>query len=330
MALFRCNKCSHIREVTNDYIGKSVKCPRCKEVTPIHDTLAFIENLMKNYQNQNKELKHQHKMNTDTDLQVADQQAVEEIDIYNTTALTKHDQYKPIVQWFQKQQIQVHVDHEANDTTGFFDEIALSLGNNYDILKEVSNQIKYVQQKGYTNVKLQISNKSQKKIDLIKKFCEELYEYSFLAKYFYKKKEQTIHLTLHTTPKITNFFNGIWMEWFVLMKLLEFFREKQITPSLLRSIKVTFPNEDSNELDIFFLTENQEPVCIECKSGEYRPYIDKYLKLQKRLKIDKAHFILCVIGLSLKQTQGLTSTYGLTFVNEKNFLKHIEQILIPN
>jgi len=29
MALFRCNKCGHIREVGNDYVGKSVKCPKC-------------------------------------------------------------------------------------------------------------------------------------------------------------------------------------------------------------------------------------------------------------------------------------------------------------
>ena len=49
MALFRCNKCGHLREVASDYIGKSVKCPKCKEVAPIHDTVAFVENVIKKY-----------------------------------------------------------------------------------------------------------------------------------------------------------------------------------------------------------------------------------------------------------------------------------------
>ena len=38
-----------------------------------------------------------------------------------------------------------NINPEAVDTTGFFDEIALSLGENYKTLSFVSNQIKYVQ-----------------------------------------------------------------------------------------------------------------------------------------------------------------------------------------
>lgn len=42
MAIFRCNKCGHIREVENNYTGKSVKCPKCDQVTKIRDTVAFL------------------------------------------------------------------------------------------------------------------------------------------------------------------------------------------------------------------------------------------------------------------------------------------------
>jgi len=191
----------------------------------------------------------------------------------------------------------------------------------------ISEQIKYIQQKGYTNVKLALSRKNQKQIKAMTKFCQELYEYSFVAKYFYQKKEKIIRLTLQTAPAIKKFFLGEWMEWFVLIKTLEFFREKQLPCACLRNLAVTFPNEDSHELDVFFLINNRIPVCIECKSGEFRQQIDKYSKLRKRLKIDKTQFLLCVIGLSLEQTQGLTSMYDVTFVNEKNFLQYVEHLL---
>jgi hypothetical protein len=111
------------------------------------------------------------------------------------------------------------------------------------------------------------------------------------------------------------------------MKLIELFREKQLPAACLRNLSITFANEDLHELDIFFMINNRVPVCIECKSGEFRQQIDKYLTLRKRLNMDETQFLLCVIGLSTEQTQGLTSMYGVTFANERNFLQCVEQLL---
>lgn len=55
MALFRCNKCGHIREVGNDYIGKSANCPECDQITPIYDTTAFVKALIKKHISLSKE-----------------------------------------------------------------------------------------------------------------------------------------------------------------------------------------------------------------------------------------------------------------------------------
>ena len=97
--------------------------------------------------------------------------------------------------------------------------------------------------------------------------------------------------------------------------------------SCMRSLNVSFSNGLSNELDIFFLTKNNTPVCVECKSGEFRHDIDKYLKLRSQLNISKSQFVICVFGLSQEQTQGMTSMYDLTFTNETNLIDHIETIL---
>jgi hypothetical protein len=250
-----------------------------------------------------------------------------DIDVHHTSALTEPPQYAPLIQWFQHKHIQVKVNQKALDTTGFFDEVAMNLGEHYAVLHEVSDKIKHIQSKGYTNVKLLLSKKSQQEIQSITAFCRKLYDYSFIAKYFYQKKEKIVRLSLQTAPVIVNFFNGEWMEWFVLMKLLQFCQEKRFAYSCLRNFIITFPNGDSHEIDVFFLLKGQIPLFIECKSGEFRQDIDKYLTLRKRLQLDKTQFFMCIIGLPQKQSQGLTSMYELTFVNEQNFLSHVEQLL---
>ena len=215
---------------------------------------------------------------------------------------------------------------ETFDTTGFFDEVAVQLGDHYGTLSLISDKIRYIQRKGYTTVKITLNKRSQKDIKVITRFCKDLYDYSFVAKYFYQKQEKIIRLTLQTAPKIVNFFNGEWMEWFVFMKLLDFFREKQVSVSCLRNLSAVFPNEDRHELDVFFLVNEKTPLCIECKTGEFRKDIEKYSVLRDRLKLNQEQFLICVVGLSEKQTQGLSSMYDVTFVNEKNFLQQVEKL----
>lgn len=334
MAIFKCNKCGNIRELGNEYVGKSAKCPKCSEIFPIHNTLAYINALTKKYIIQKeklKELELEREENSNVENigidKTDENHRIYDIDIYNTSLLAEAINYDPIEAWFLKKQIEIEINREANDTTGFFDEIALQMGNNYNTLKYVSDQIKYVQNKGYDNVKLDLSKKSNDEIKQIKVFCKEMYDYSFISRNYYQHKEKTIRLTLQKAPRIKSFFNGKWMEWFILMKLLEFFRDKKMDASCIRSLKVNYQDNSSNELDIFFLTADNTPVCIECKSGEFRSDIDKYLKLKKRLQLDKKQFILCIFGLSSEQTQGMSSMYDLTFTNEINLIEHIEKII---
>jgi hypothetical protein len=71
------------------------------------------------------------------------------------------------------------------------------------------------------------------------------------------------------------------------MKLLEFFSNKKINPACSRNLNITFSSNNSYELDLFLLTEKSIPICIECKTGEFRQDIDKYLTLRKQLNIEK-------------------------------------------
>lgn len=176
-------------------------------------------------------------------------------------------------------------------------------------------------------MKISLEKRTKEDISIIKNFCQEIYDYSFASKYFHDKKKNAIYIEIQKATKIVNFFNGIWMEWFVYMMLLDLFKKRNISYSLIKGLKITHNNRDKNELDIFFIVHDT-PVYIECKSGEFRREIDKYLKLKKRLRLNKEHFIMCVIGLDTMQTDGLSSTYDMTFTNQNNLLPYIDSILV--
>ncbi len=324
MALLRCNSCEHIREVENKYIGKTAICPKCSEHTLIHNTITYVKSLIKENINQNSKLEEKEQL---VEIQIEEDASYTDIDIYNTDALTKPDQYWPIEKWFRKLQIQTKINQNANNTTGFFDEIALLIGNNFHTLKFISDQIKYNQNKHYKNVNIDLSKKSKIEIKQIKLFCSKLYEYSFISRYYDEQKEEKIRLILQTAPKIRSFFNGDWMEWFIFMKLLELFQNQNLNASCIRSLQIKFKDGQTNELDIFSVIRDTIPICIECKSGEFRGDIDKYLKLRKKLKLPQQQFIICAFGLTSDQTQGLSTMYDLTFTNEVNFIEHIEKIM---
>jgi phage FluMu protein Com len=329
MAILRCNRCDHIREVGGDYLGKRVKCPECKNITQVYDTIAYVSALLSKYKEQKNKLELYHSGTSEDAAQTSDagDDLFSDVDLHNTKILVQEKNLEPISKWFEERHIEAIFNPDAADTSGFFDEIALTLGDDFEVLSYVTKQIKYIQAKGFKNVKLDVSNKTANEIQSINRFCKELYDYSFVAKHLYQKKDKVIRLTLQTAPRIRKFFNGFWMEWFALMKLLKLFQEKKIAPACTRSLNVTFQDGKSNELDLFVLSSSGVAICIECKSGEFRHDIDKYLALRKQLGISKSQFILCVFGLSDEQAQGMTSMYDLTFVNQSSLVDHVADVL---
>jgi hypothetical protein len=326
MAIFRCNKCGHLQEAGKEYVGKSVKCPKCETTATIHDTVPFVRALVKKYFTLRNELQT---LNNQNDQEVPENSASDrislgDIDINNTDILTKPECYQPVITWFDKRGIKANVSQETVDTTGFFDEIAILLGDHFSDLSFVSNQIKYIQSKGYDTVKIELAKKSDQEIEQIISFCRQLYDYSFVAKWFHKKQDKTVYLTLQSAPRIKEFFNGIWMEWYVLMKLLALFRERNSIPACARSLQISHSGGTLNEIDIFLLTEAGTPIAIECKSGEFRQDIGKCLSLRKLLGLASGQFIVCVFGLADEHARGMTSMYDVTFVNERSLIDHVK------
>lgn len=326
MAILRCNSCDYLREVSNEYVGKIAKCPVCEKAAPIHDTVAYVKNLIAIH---HELLSKYDQLNQP----VADNlpnypvKHGQELDLHNTDAMTNSMQYQPIIHWFERQNIKVEVNHQALDTQGFYDEIAVEIGDNYELLQDLIDKIRKAQRNNYSSVILSISDYSQNQIKIITSFCKNLYDFSFLTKYYYNKNEKKAHLTLQSIPNVVRFFNGEWLEWYVFMKILKYCYDSHGLFSCLRNFNIQFANDDQYEVDIFFLLNSKVPLFIECKSGEFRSFIEKYSKMRKRLNIDPKYFLLLTLGVSDEQVAGLNKMYDITFVNEKNFIAHITSLL---
>jgi DNA-directed RNA polymerase subunit RPC12/RpoP len=329
MAIFKCNTCSHLQEVQNTLIDKNARCPKCQQISKIYNTLSYITNLLEENTLLKKKIEEKPNEidpNTNSYLKVYDPIPLEDFDIHNTNMLSKKSNYSPIIKWFKEKNIQAEVDPKMMDTTGFFDEIAIDIGEQYNSFGPIINQIRYIQNKNYETVKITLSKYSDSEIKKILAFCKKMHLYSFIVRYNFKKKDKIIYLTIQDIPRIKNFFNGLWMEWFVLIKLLILFKENETIPAIARGVNITFQNNNKNELDIFLLNNLNQPICIECKTGEFRQDLSKYLTLRKKLNVKKEHFILCVFGIDEEQTRALTSMYEITLVNESTLVEYIQSL----
>lgn len=330
MAILRCNSCAYLREVPNEHVGKTTKCPVCEQTSAIYDTVSFVKKILDKYRELSIKYREMElSLNPASDLATTKPQLNQdgEIDLHNTDVIGNSKQYQPIISWFERNKIQVSVNHQALDTQGFYDEAAIEIGDNFEVLQDLLDKIRKSQRNNYTSLVLNLSNHSQNEIKTITGFCKKLHDFSFVAKFFYNKNEKRIHLNLQSAPNIVRFFNGEWLEWFVFMKLLKYFYENKGLFSCLRNFDIQFANEDKYEVDIFFLINSKVPIFIECKSGEFRSFIEKYSKMRRRLDISKENFILLALGLSDEQTIGLTKMYDITFVNEKSFIPHITGLI---
>ncbi len=112
------------------------------------------------------------------------------------------------------------------------------------------------------------------------------------------------------------------------MRLQDFCKERNIPLVALRSLMMELSNKDRYEIDVFGLLNGTTPLYIECKTGEFRSQIEKYMTLRKRVGIDKDNFVVCVLGLSKQECAGLGQMFGLTFANEDTIFEHIKDTLL--
>lgn len=329
MPIYRCNKCGFIAETSLALPGSKIPCGRCANQSTVYETVFFTQKLTERYFAALREIEALKTVDKPAvpaaatsaekpEAKGADDEttlALDQIDLHNTAHLATPEQHQPLKQWFDARQIEVRFDYAAVDTSGFFDDAASTLGDNFALAGELLDRIRWAYRNGHSNVNLELAKLGQKDAQALNNLCRQFYSHTLFARYYYQKPEKIVRLTLQTATNVRQFFEGGWLEWFVLVELLAQLKVKKRKFSCARGVKVTFPNEDLHEIDLMALVDDQTPVYIECKTGEFRREIDKFLRLKKRLDLTRQQFIICACDLSDEQASGLSAMYDLTFAN---------------
>ena len=347
MAIYRCNACGFVSEDAVNPVGSKIACGRCGGACTVYGTVFYVEKLVERYFAARREIDslQQAEVPATSPPQAAVSGSAASatqstqlpaptaspilapVDIANTSALATEAQHQPLRDWLASKQIQAVFDTTTVDTTGFFDDAARAIGERHDLFAELMERVRFAYRKSHTWINLELRDLSQKDTQAINALCRQLYSHTFFARYSWQKPEKVISLTLQQAPAVRSFFEGGWLEWYVFMELLARVQASGQAFACARSVKVTFANEDLHELDVLFLLQGRTPICIECKSGEFRRDIDKYVRLKRRLGLERSHFIICVTDLSDEQVAGLNAMYELSFVNLYRLGTHLQLLV---
>lgn len=337
MPIYRCNQCSFVSEDPVTPVGTKVACGRCGNLSMVYGTVFYVEKIVERYVSALREvaaLQQSDKPAAQEDAAQAVAQstptsapALAGINASNTTLLATAEQHAPLSAWFSTRQIEARFDYGSVDTSGFFDDAACMLGEGYELYAELIDRVCFAYRKGHSSIYLELGKLSQKDGQALNTLCRKLYSHTFFSRYQYQKQEKIVRLTLQTAPAIRQFFDGGWLEWYAFMELLTHLQQRDLAVSYARGVKVVFANEDLHELDVIALPDGKSPICIECKSGEFRRDIEKYLRLSKRLGISRNRFIICATDLTDEQAVGLTKMYELTFVNTSSLKQHLDTLV---
>jgi Holliday junction resolvase len=230
------------------------------------------------------------------------------------------------VDWFRSKGCQIQISADSVDTTGFYDEIGFEMGKNLENYNALLSGIRWAYREKRPGCSINLSKKSKQEIQTILEFSQKLYDTTLIARRFHDIKENSLQLSIQTAKNVQNFFNGGWLEWYALMSLLDLCKQRKRAVSCTRNATITFSDNEKFELDVFALIDST-PVCIECKIGEFRPYIERAQISRKRLGFIDNNFIMCIAGQDTETLGGLSAMHKLVFVNEMTLLRCLEDIL---
>lgn len=224
-----------------------------------------------------------------------------------------------VYDWLIAKGITVKNYREQSTADMVFDQLAAFLGERFENLSRVHECIRRSLSTG-SSFTLNLSSSSQAEIADSTQFCTMLHSYAFLSSYKYNKYTKTIYAIPQRVGKVINFFTGGWFERYIYLRILSLLSQNRLEFTCLINPQIIFSNGDDFELDLLFLVDNQ-PLWVECKTGEYQAYIAKYSDARKLLSIPKPRAILVILDIPDQLTTDLTNLYDITVANEYNFLK---------
>lgn len=321
MALYRCNRCGHLSEPADDQIGTTAACPACGTDNPVYPTVAFMRTMLDRYFATRRELSEAKAEIERLHLHAGDMPASEgvstghtlpmDFDARNTDHFCSRVQVAPLLDWFRLAGVSVDLDPRSLETSGHFDEVSANIGAHYPQLQEIVERIRAAQKQDYSFINIDLGKRSSAEVKSLNDFCQTLSESGFLSKFLHQEGDQVVRLSLQKAEAVRRFFDGGWLGWYSFMLGLRHLVSAGVDFSVAREVSLSWPKDDGHTLDLAFLVGQGPPLCVQCRTGDVTPYIDRLLHVRNRLGIAPEHYVLCASDLSELQAEELSRRHGL-------------------
>lgn len=331
MALYRCNRCGHLSEPADDQIGTTSACPACGTDNQVYPTIPFMRTMLDRYFATRRELSEARAEVERLKLHVGETVAPVEaaptahtlptdFDTRNTDHFCSRVQVAPVLDWFRQAGVTADLDPRSLETSGHFDEVSANIGTHYARLHEIVERIRQAQKQDYSFINIDLSKRTPEEVTTLNDFCQTLGESGFLSKYLRQEGDQVVRLSLQKAEAVRRFFDGGWLSWYSFMLGLRHLVSAGVEFSVARDVSLSWPKDEGHGLDLMFLIGQDRPLCVQCRTGEVIPYLDRLVHVRDRLGVAPDNYLLCVSDLSEQQAEDLSRRHGL-FVATPQTLK---------
>lgn len=320
MALYRCNRCGHLSEPTDDQIGTTAPCPACGTDNQVYPTIPFMRTMLDRYFATRRELSEAQSEIERLRLQagVAPAEAAPtgrtlpmDFDARNTDHFCSKVQVAPVLDWFRHHGVSIDLDPRSLETSGHFDEVSANIGSHYAQLHDIVERIRAALKQDYSFINIDLGKRTQAEIRTLNEFCQTLSQSGFLSKYHYQDGDQVVRLSLQKADAVRRFFDGGWLGWYCFMLGLRHLVSAGVEFSVAREVSLSWPKDEGHTLDLVFMVGQGTPLCVQCRTGEVTAQIDRLLHVRNRLGLPAENYLLCVSDLTERQADELSRRHGL-------------------
>lgn len=322
MSIYHCPHCGLLAESTAEPASTSL-CANCKQEVEIQDTILFVQSIMHKYSELSNKIKLLQEKFIPLDTANTSIQAA----LNNSDLFANPKQHEKIKKYLHNKKLTVSFNYAAVDMSGYFDEAAELIGDNFPLLEKHLKQIRYLYANNKIGLMIDCVNLPQQENQKLQNIFKKLFHYTIVAKYNYQASEKKIRISLNHTDSIKKFLTGGWLEWFATIKLLKEAHLKDKSFSIARSVVVQHENGDKNEFDVVFMTEHKTPLFIECKSGEFRQDLDKFIRICKKINIPTKNWIVLASEIDKQQADAFEKMYPVRFCDLTHFLEKVKPLI---
>jgi hypothetical protein len=343
MALYRCNRCGHLSEPADDQIGLVLTCAACGSDNSVYPTVAFMRTMLDRYFATRRELseakaeierlRSQAGVAPPHDAVPTGHTLPMDFDTRNTDHFCSRVQVAPVLDWFRQAGVSVDLDPRSLETSGHFDEVSAIIGAHYPQLHEIVERIRSAQQQDYSFINIDLGKRTPAEVTSLNDFCKTLSESGFLSKYLHQEGDQVVRLSLQKAEAVRRFFDGGWLGWYSFMLGLRHLVSAGVDFSVARDLSLAWPKDEGHTLDLVFLVGEGPPLCVQCRTGDVTPYMDRLVHVRDRLGIAPENYLVCASDLTELQTETLSGRHGLVIASPQTlkawFETHLPTRAVP-